>query len=463
MGNIRRLCLITGLLMICASATIAVLGDTPTILWEDKSLSPWAVALSKNGQYVVISAEGGVRFYSRGSNVSIWTYNEPDIRFSSVAISADGDSVAASSYNWTHGYVYFWKNATSSDGTCTWKSPSLWNTTDYRYLEISDDGNQLAALGTDMDEFYYVSETLYFWNNTEADGRDGNPTWQKYFAVGRGNAVALSGSGDHVVVGGIYASGYVAYWKDAKMLTGTPDPYWLRDEVGIQVNDVAISNDGESVAASTYDGPLSYWADASTLGPDPAPTWTGDQNDLNLVDISGSGDSVVAGWDDDSDGITAEVMFWDDAGGRSGAAENASWSHDFSAYLLGLVMSDSGTIVAVAVNPPSDGPSLYLFDSAGNMIWDPPFQPAADGLSADPLSISSDGRTLAVGTEMYETLYLLSQEAARTVGGVILEQSVQSISLLLVSLVPVAVVVVVRGLKRRTMFREARARDPMSD
>ena len=90
---------------------------SPPPLWSDP-VTTLSIALSANGQYVVVGTPTGVRFYGRSSSTPLWT-SANATAFFSVAISADGSYVAASSL----GRVYFYANAKALTGnaTATWR------------------------------------------------------------------------------------------------------------------------------------------------------------------------------------------------------------------------------------------------------------------------------------------------------------------------------------------------------
>lgn len=91
--------------MMVSVAYAPVLAAVPyTLLWSDP-VNVVDIAVSQDGRYVVVASNspngGQVRFYDRTSanpKTPIWTTPnplDPTIQGYSVAISADGDSVAA--------------------------------------------------------------------------------------------------------------------------------------------------------------------------------------------------------------------------------------------------------------------------------------------------------------------------------------------------------------------------------
>jgi WD40 repeat protein len=392
----------------------------PTLLWSDP-VGTNAIALSADGQYVVVGNFGSVRFYGRSGPVPLWTYPGaigPD--FTSVAISADGSYVAASAL----GQVYFWANAKSLTGNPlpTWTSAGLGGPIQPRCLAISDDGNYVAACGTGPNVFYWAGATS---RSTTSE----TTTWDYMFVGGLVEAIAISDDGNHVAAVGLIGNpsdgpdGVVGYWNNANSLTGHPQsPTWTGTELHDPLVDVAISNDGNYVVAAgagVGSFPVStvyYWAGAtSRTGTSELHTWAGGVDVVfSSVDISCDGDSVIAGAGSllavigagaltTATGAeqlppTNEVFFW--GGARSLTGNPApTWTHPTTSPVQDVAINDQGTYMA-AVDLPFPG-TVYFFDRQGNVLW------SDLAISGDKLSISCDGGTLAVGTPVFDTAYLL--------------------------------------------------------
>ena len=399
----------------------------PTPLWSDP-VGTRAIALSADGQYVVVATSTEVRFYGRSSSTPLWTYSKTAETFASVAISADGSYVAAGGF-----HIYFWSNAKSlphDNPTPTWISVDLKGQIQHRCLAISDDGNTVAACGT--------GPGVYVFSWTGAAGKSGSDvdvTWD-YFLNGQVEAIAISEDGSHVAAVG-YGSlpdggglgGVLVYWNNVGSLTKTyppsplpgQEPTWSGQEPGEDFVDVAISDDGNYVAVAGMGGigTVYYWAGAtSRTGTSEPDTWAGGVNvRFTSIDMSCDGDYVIAGTGraivaaGESGGAFAtsgaqdpapqgSVYFWGGARGLSGTP-GPSWVFSpTGAPVADVAINDAGTYMA-AVDSPID--TLYFFNRQGNLLW----QDRA--ISGQLLSISCDGRTLAVGhyANPQTTAYLL--------------------------------------------------------
>ncbi len=362
-----------------------------TLLWSDP-VNVVDIAVSEDGRYVVVGSDsldgGQVRFYDRTSanpKIPIWSVPNPlnpTVLVYSVAISADGDSVAAG-YSSSDGGparygVAYWKNArtlTNPDPP-TWVSKNLGGPIEKRALDMSDDGNYVVACGT--------GTSVYYWADAKAkSGLDVDTSWSRGFTFSV-EAVDVSSDGDYVVAG---FGTDVAYWKGAKALTLSPAPFWTAAEPDAPVVAVAVSDDGNYVAAATVaDASVHYWAGAKSLGSNPSSTWWGGKDvSFTSLDMSSDGNSVIAG-------TGTGVYFWGGARTLTGKPQNPSWIYPTST-VSEVAIDDAGDYMAAA-NPVEPPHIVHFLDSSGNAKWTYQVD-----LHVNALSISSDGGTLAVGTE----------------------------------------------------------------
>jgi len=392
----------------------------PTLLWSDPTVETVDIALSKDGQYLAVASSSGgvgqVRFYKRTSPTPLWTY-QAGVRFSSVAISAHGEDVAAAVDTFPQGRVFYWKTARALTGTPgpDWASKNLAGAIEARCLDMSDDGNYVVACGTGPNVFYWADAR-------QKSGVDVATTWN--WEGPSIEAVDLSSDGDYVVVGTVVST--VAYWKNARSLSGFHvDPDWESTSPDHRVIDVAISDDGDYVAAAT--GPLvdlsvHYWAGAKSLAGDPPHTWYyGADVPFTSVDMSCDGNSVIAGSGGRFvEGGSHSVYFWGGARSLTGSP-SPTWVYHTDYPVWDVAINDAGTYMA-AVDFPID--TVYFFNRQGNLLWQD------QAISGDKLSISCDGGTLAVGTPTVTTAYLFDTGystpccgQAPPVGGVVLTSS----------------------------------------
>ncbi len=354
----------------------SVYAQPPTVLWSD-SIPLDDIAISKDGQYVAAVesfGQKGVRYYSRdGDGTPIWTYTLAENTYS-VAISADGDCVVVG----TSARINFWKNARSLTGTPapTWSSTIL-GSIDKRCLDISDDGNYVAACGT--------GDSVFYWANAKTRSSNSETvTWSKSMGLFTIECVDLSGDGDYVTAG---VDTDVAYWKNARSLTGNPGPSWYSTAPGDLIIDIAISDDGNYIAAAGTAGPspLYFWANAKVLSGDPPYTWDSEPGvDFFALDMSSDGDSIFAGG---SSATAEKVYFWTGARIKTGTI-NPTWTYSTN-QIRDVSIDTFGEFMAAG----DDVGNIHYFDNTGDKKWTKSL-----GDSTISTSISGDGGTLAVAT-----------------------------------------------------------------
>ena len=347
----------------------------PTTLWFD-GIPLNDITISKDGQYVAAVESGSpkVHFYSQSSDgTPIWTSTLSEDTLS-VAISADGDCVVAG----TTSKIYFWKNARSLSGTPapTWSSINL-GRIDKRCLDISDEGDYVAACGS--------GESVFYWANAKTRSSTSEAvTWNRGFTDSNVECLDLSSDGDYIAAG---VDTDVAYWKNARSLTGNTAPAWYSTAPGDFMIDIAISDDGDYIAAAGVSGPspLYYWANAKTLSGDPTYTWDSATGvDFNALDMSSDGDSIFAGGNKDSN---YKVYFWSGARSRAGTI-NPTWTYTTN-IIVDVSMNVWGDLMAAGDNVGN----IHYFDNTGDKKWTRTL-----GENTVSTSISGDGRTLAVAT-----------------------------------------------------------------
>ncbi len=347
----------------------------PTVLWFD-GVPLNDIAISKDGQYVAVAENSAERvsYYSRdGDGTPLWRYTVAENTYS-IAISADGDCVVVG----TSIGVHFWKNAKSLTGfpAPDW-SGGVGNSIDKRCLDISDDGNYVVACGS--------GEAVYYWANAKTRSSTTElVTWDRGFTDKDVECIDLSSDGDYVAAG---VDTDVAYWKFARSLTGNPAPSWYSTAPADLIIDIAISDDGDYIAAAGTAGPspLYYWANAKTLGGDPTYTWDSAPGvDFFALDMSSDGDSIFAGGIKDA---TDKVYFWSRARSRTGIT-NPTWSYTTN-HIVDVSMNVMGDLMAAVDNLGN----VHYFDNTGDKKWTKSLD-----INTVSTSISGDGGTLAVAT-----------------------------------------------------------------
>jgi hypothetical protein len=181
--------------------------------------------MSYSGDYVVVGGTGVNLYYFAGctkrsgsAESQTWLTGFWVSDFYAVKISPNGEYVAAGGRNSTHGFVVFYKDATTASGTHTplWVS---WSsiTAPIIDLALSDDGYSVVAVDETI-EFPEGPATLYYWADATNLSEDPEPTWTRNRAF---YCVGMSCDGNEVIAGTapIGPCG-LHFWADARELSG---------------------------------------------------------------------------------------------------------------------------------------------------------------------------------------------------------------------------------------------------
>ena len=159
-----------------------------------------------------------------------------------LAISADGSIVVVATLNEVRVY--------NVSGSLLW----IWSqeNTNIWAVDVSDDGNSVVAAIHRWGVYFVL-----FWKNAKTLSGNPQPSWKSYTIWGwmGAEALALSGDGNHIVLAhtpydGQYAYN-VSYWNNTLELSGTPRQTWSGTYRPIQLGlllSVDISYDGDIVA-----------------------------------------------------------------------------------------------------------------------------------------------------------------------------------------------------------------------
>jgi hypothetical protein len=113
------------------------------------------------------------------------------------------------------------------------------------------------------------------------------------------------------------------------------------------------------------------------------------------------------------------VYFWGGARSLTGKPQVPTWTYETDAAIHDVAIDDSGDYMAADANQFLPG-KVYFFDFRGTLLWSYPID------LADKVSISADGSTLAVGTSVLNTGYLLNTgytSSRPPVGGVLIPEN----------------------------------------
>jgi hypothetical protein len=204
------------------------------------------IDISDNGEYVAVGGTGDNLYYffgctQKSGSMLSWDWTA-GVMFEVLAVdmSPDGQYIALGG-NWsaTEGDVGFISNA-NYQGThiMNWTRGGL---TLIRDVAVSDDGSAVAASGGSDH-----AGNLYYWANAKAL-TDGPPsTWNSTQSFAD---VDMSSNGNMVVGGAFDFS--LHFWNGALIRSGSNSPETWTNLNGELIYDVAISNDGEIIAAVT--------------------------------------------------------------------------------------------------------------------------------------------------------------------------------------------------------------------
>jgi len=368
------------------------------MIWNN-SMSVYDVAASTDGNYIAAVNNTGLYYFAWNISNPKWWYL--GTTFLSVAISADGEYVVIGDDS---GHLRYFNDSRATIGErsdLTWTSVGLGGPIERGTLDISDDGDYVVVGGTGISVWYYAA-------CTERSGVDENPTWSDMLGVYDILAVDMSSDGKYVAVGGEKSypmqNGFVAFYEDSYIAEGDNDPSWIAlEELNFSkcyVVDLAVSNDGYAVVAVTsYFTTLHYWANATNLTGDPEASWNHYQS-FACVDLSFDGDYVIAGSKpyDESGG---ELYFWSGARSLSGWP-NANWTSLKGMWILDVAISDDGEIIsATAQIGLASSYKAYFLKRNGEIIeeFDLP-------QSSPLLSMSGDGIITAVAGPGPDSLYV---------------------------------------------------------
>ncbi len=375
---------------------------TIQLLWTNP-MQVHDVAVSADGNYLAAVNSTGLHYFDADNENPMWSYQPEAGTLISVAISADGDYVVAGD---TNGYLHYFNQSTQRTGSQTmptWTSTGMGGPVEKGTLDMSANGNYTVVGGTGVSIWYYA-------NCTNRTGPDQAASWTYVAGVSDYRTVHISPNGKYVAGGGTrYEGGFVIFFKDADTLEGTSSPTWMsQSQLPSLITELALSDDGYAVAAIDM-GPspstLYYWANATNLTGDPAATWN-NTGSFSCVDTSGNGDTVVTG------GIyLTSVHYWADARTREGT-QDEDWINLTYTNVYDVAISKDGSMIAVPTMDPYSGNYSACFLTADSNIIGNISLPESG--SANMVSMSTLGTTVAMAGPGYDSLYLFKIETDST-------------------------------------------------
>jgi len=365
------------------------------MLWNN-SMQVNDVAVSKDGKYLAAVNGTGLYYFSSSNSTPKWWFPSSG-QVLSVALSANGEYVVVGNNS---GYINYFNNSrarTNQQPSPTWTSIHMGGPIERRTLDISDNGEYVTLGGTGVNMWYYAGCSA-------RSGIEQNPTWAEYLSS-EIRAVDISPDGKYVAAGGTGPSGgFVAFYKDANNETSPPtNPTWhATSMINSTIVDLAVSDDGYSVVGVSTFSTLYYWANATTLTNDPNATWTHDDG-FGCVDMSSNGNSVVAG-----DYSSQNLTFWTNAKVRQGP-QTPDWTRLNSTNVLDVALSDDGELIATAIRTSSFDYKAYFYLSNGTMLGE------FSLLQNSPIvSMSGNGATTAIAGPGFDSLYVFGLTLDKT-------------------------------------------------
>jgi|GEM_PF-2510474 len=293
---------------------------------------------------------------------AIWTYKTAG-PVQSVSVSSIGQYIAAGSgsMNVTTGYMEGEISLFTNNGTLLWNQKPKPGTTPVsavKSVAVNADGRSIAALGL-------YGDLMYF-------DRMGTPLWMKGPMGSIGENVVISSNGRYIVSG---SGGVVSCFNRTGVLQwgyDTRHPGNSSASQGYANNHVALSSDGQHIAAASENGQVYYF------DPDGYLLWSKDTgNPLENIAINSYGRYIAVASRDHN------VYYFDDSGNRL-------WNYTTGGIVRAVAMNDDGQYVAVG----SEDSAIYLFNRNGTLLWK-----YSTGAPVESVSMSHNGNTLAAGSD----------------------------------------------------------------
>jgi len=368
---------------ICVSQAVE-----PKLLWSykpDASRYFADVAVTADGEYVAAGSSGWdiddvdkVYFFNREGKL-LWNYKLSELcSCEHLSISADGEYIAASTaFRWsrrTHDDVYFFNR----------KGKLLWShairhrrgTIGSSVVAVSADG-EYVAVGNGNSNIAYPDDdpTIYFFS------REGELLWsyKTYFGV---YGVAISADGEYIVAGsgGRGTSDWMKQFEpigNIYFFNRAGELLWIYNNPDFAkygfIEQIAISADGEYIAAGSEEGPKSKVYFLNRTG---KLLWSYKMGgSVRSLSMSADGEYIAVG---DSNEPHSKVYFLNRTGGLL-------WSSELFRRETDVSVSADGEYIAAG--RPSLNDNLYFFNRAGELLWSYEMEDYYKGIS-----ISGDGK-----------------------------------------------------------------------
>jgi len=266
-----------------------------------------------------------------------------------------------------------------------------WSTPDEVFdLAVSADGSIVAvATSEGLKVYNAIGSLLWSWSQTD-------------FTV---TAVSVSDDGNVVVAtryNGTSGWSHLLFWKNAKTLSGNPQPNWSSEGLGGRIAEEAldVSSDGNQVVAVGTGPNVFYWNNTLTLSGEEQPTTWWDYLDywLEFVDVSDDGDVIaILGKYETGKSFYYDAFVYKDCRTRTryqNGGYNLTYDFGSSDTCGGIALSNNGQYVVAGV-----GNRIYFFNMSMTGDWAPQWiSQRKEGEWVVAVDISSDGNVVAAVT-----------------------------------------------------------------
>jgi hypothetical protein len=420
--------------------------------------------VSRDGNYIAMINSSGVFYFASDNPSPLWQLSTPGWIFvHQVAISGDGTYIVVLYEDFLDGrigFTYF-----NGPSLMTWAfsfNGSLYQSNQHgRLIDISDDGEYVVAALNNVTyntATTYESFLVYFNESTTRDdsySELSDATWHRIYWGVEGNGTItcldMNSEGSTVAIGVKHIDtnlNNVFFFPDAQSKSG--ENFESSGITGLtsEVMDISVADFGHAVGAvtmGTHDYPnentLYHWDDVRPLGQESPANWTR-QQEFGCVDLSGDGNRVVAGM---APIVPCGIHYWDGALTRDGSDEPETGTEHEGEHIPDIEISDDGEIIAATsryVNLNGEY-WVYIYDIEEDGFWSFPVGPE-DMI----LEMSGDGRVVAVGGGLLDSLHVYQVPEIKPVGGEILPYNMTliGVSYLLIAL---TIVLGIVALKRR--------------
>ncbi len=251
-------------------------------------------------------------------------------------------------------------------------------------VAVSNDGSMVAVASNGVYVYNRYGDLLWHWPNDSTI----NVT-----------SIDITGDGNVVVAAIINSTGStyrVVYWKNARSLSGVPDPDWISSNIGsiIGPEALAVSDNGNYVVAVGTGYGVYFWNNTLSIpggSVDVSPHYTNysSPDPLEFTDISSDGMVIVAAG---SQTIMAYLNL-------PITTSPTIHQEPIGCYVTGLDLSNDGSVFAFTCYCIEDSGSYVVY--IDTFAWEELWVSAPLWEYASALDMSEDGEHIVVSTNVH--------------------------------------------------------------